>query len=180
MSSLFGTRRQGNGGHSHGSGQKCCNNHGPPGAAMPAYPAGGALGQAHDNNNSSGGDARVVQPGMEMMPTLSQVPGGLAGLPLGDDGLAGGGGGGGLMGVGDIEESLKGVPPDVLAAAERLSLISPMMLGGGVGGVGADGVVRTAPGAEATDTGELSVSHPALPLPLLMSTRNRDVRAVQR
>lgn len=85
-----------------------------------------------------------------MMPT-SQQPAGLAGLPLGDDG------GGGFLGVGpDIEESLKGAPPDVLAAAERLSLISPMMLGAGAGGMG--GVVNTAPGAESTDTGTLSVS----------------------
>lgn len=97
------------------------------------------------------------------MPTLQQQqqPGGLAGLPLG-----GGGDGIGLMGVGNIEESLKGAPPDVLAAAERLSLIAPMMAGAGAGGGGGGvmdkdgmaGVVRTAPGAESTDTGALSVS----------------------
>lgn len=96
------------------------------------------------------------------MPTLQQQPGGLAGLPLG-----GGGGAGGLTGVGNIEESLKGAPPDVLAAAERLSLIAPMMAGAGAGGGGGGGVmdmdgmanvVRTAPGAESTDTGALSVS----------------------
>lgn len=118
------------GGHSHCSGHQC--NHGP--AAGPAHPyapsAGGALGQ--------GAQTTVVQPGMEMMPSALH-------------GMGGGGGAlGGLLGVSDLEGSLAGAPPDVLAAAERLSLVASS---GGEGGV-----VRTAPGAESTDTGELSVS----------------------
>lgn len=156
MSSLFGSRRSGSQCNSHG--RQCSDNQCPSAAAAaaaatPSYPAGGALGQAQQSSNT-----RVVQPGMEMMPTSHQ-PVGLGGLPLGSDGGGGsGGGGGGFSGVGNIEESLKGAPPDVLAAAERLSLISPMMLGAGAGAGGMDGVVRTAPGAESTDTGVLSVS----------------------
>lgn len=87
---------------------------------------------------------------MEMMPTSTSSQ--LAALPVGGESS-------GLIGVGgDLAESLKGAPPDVLAAAERLSLISPMMLGAGGGGGDGGDVVRTAPGAETTDTGELSVS----------------------
>lgn len=156
MSGLFGTRRAGGGQcKNHGcKDSQCASSAAAAAAATPSYPAGGALGQS----------TRIVQPGMEMMPTSHQ-PVGLAGLPLGGDG-----GGEGLLGMGistEIEESLKGAPPDVLAAAERVGLISPMMLGAGAGagaggiGGGMGGVVNTVPGTESTDTGVLSVSPPS-------------------
>lgn len=150
--SLFGNRRDGSGAHGHanttshyhGPGQQCSHNHGPSSSAAGSHEqqhyhrqhqaAGGALGQQ--------GQTRVAQPGMEMMPS----------------GIGGGGGGGGrggvggLGGMGDLGASLQGAPADVLAAAERLSLISPMM-GGDL-----RGVVSTVPGMESTDTGALSVS----------------------
>lgn len=155
---MFGSRRPGSGGsqcQNHGCKDSRCSS---ASASTSSYPAGGALGQPPSSQQSN--NARVAQPGMEMMPTSSHV--GLAGLPLGGGG-GGGGGGLGLLGVGaDIEESLKGAPPDVLAAAERLSLIPSAMLGAGAGGgMAGVGVVNTAPGAESTDTGELSVSPPA-------------------
>lgn len=144
---------------------------------MTSYPAGGALGQAQVAGSGSSGSATVSQPGMEMMPTTQQQPSGLDGLPLGGGG-GGPGGLGGIIGIENIEEHLKGAPADVLAAAERLSLISPMMLaaqGGGAGGVmdvdGMGGIVRTAPGAESTDTGVLSVSRVSYDLPGILVSR---------
>lgn len=143
---------------------------------MLSYPAGGALGQGQQSSSSS--STRVAQPGMEMMPTSQQQPSGLDGLPLGGGG-DGGGDGGGTIGMENIGQHLQGAPADVLAAAERLSLISPMMLGaggGGAGGVmdmdGMGGVVRTAPGAESTDTGLLSVSRVSFLLYASLSMTN--------
>lgn len=171
---LFGGRRGGTNTNRRcgGPGQQCSNGQCPSAAAaagaggVPSYPAGGALGQAHESNSiisSNNNSTTVTQPGMEMMPMMQQhQPSGLDGLPLG------GGAGEGILGIENIEEHLKGAPADVLAAAERLSLISPMMLGAEGGGAGAAGgvmdmdgmagVVSTAPGAESTDTGVLSVS----------------------
>lgn len=174
---LFGGRRGGataNNRRCGGPGQQCSHGQCPSAAAaaaaagaggVPSYPAGGALGQTHDGSSiisSNSNSTRVTQPGMEMMPTMQQQqPSGLDGLPMG------GGTGAGILGMENIEEHLKGAPADVLAAAERLSLISPMMLaaeGGGMAGGGVmdmddmAGVVSTAPGAESTDTGVLSVS----------------------
>ncbi|CAM9703041.1 unnamed protein product [Ectocarpus sp. 12 AP-2014] len=175
MSSFFGSRRAGN--QQCRSGQQCSHGNCSSANASASFPAGGALGQ------SQGSIATTVQPGMELMPTLQQQQGGLAGLPLG-----GGAGAGGLIGVGNIEESLKGAPPDVLAAAERLSLIAPMMAGAGAGGGGGGGglmdmdgmanVVRTAPGAESTDTGALSEA--TIASQLLVAVRTRDVATLRR
>lgn len=65
-----------------------------------------------------------------------------------------------IVGGGEsVEEKLKGAPADVLAAAQRLSLI-PTGPGMRSSAAKDDGVVRTAPGFESTDTGELSVSGP--------------------
>lgn len=87
-----------------------------------------------------------VQPGMEMM-------------PMNGFGVGPGAGGGsalasltGTKNMQELQESLKGAPADVLAAAERLSLIPSNA------DVGSS-VVRTAPGSEDTDTGMLSVSN---------------------
>lgn len=106
--------------------------------------AGGALGQGE---NSS---ATVVQPGMELMPTTAF---GGHGAGVGVGGVGGGGALGSMIGGGqnlkELHETLQGAPPDVLAAAQRLSLI-PMTVD--------PTVIRTAPGAESTDTGMLSVS----------------------
>ncbi|CAN0377282.1 unnamed protein product [Pylaiella littoralis] len=181
---FFGGKRGGNHSHSHGPGQQCSHDHGSAAAAgggMLSYPAGGALGQGQQSSSSS--STRVAQPGMEMMPTSQQQPSGLDGLPLGGGGD--GGDGGGTIGMENIGQHLQGAPADVLAAAERLSLISPMMLGaggGGAGGVmdmdGMGGVVRTAPGAESTDTGLLSEA--TIASQLLVAVRSRDTSTLRR
>ena len=97
-----------------------------------------------------------MQPGMEMLPM------GAGGMPGLDGGEAKGLGG--LL-PSDLEESLRGAPDDVLAAAARMSLIPPTIgsgLGVGVGGEMRRGlggaVVTDVPGEENTDVGRLSVS----------------------
>ncbi|CAN0011864.1 unnamed protein product [Laminaria digitata] len=165
--SFFGNRRGPRGGdHSHGShshgpgGQQCNHNHGP--SPPHRQPAGGALGR---------GPPRVVQPGMDMLPTSA---GGMPGLAGGDaKGM------GALLGVSDFEEGLRGAPADVLGAAERLSLIAPTMgagLGGGVGVGG--GVVRDVPGEENTDIGNLSEA--TIASQLLVAVRTRNLHAMRR
>lgn len=95
----------------------------------------------------------MVQPGMEMLPTGA---GGMPGMAGGDEESTGA-----LLGVSNLQESLRGAPADVVGAAERLSLIPPMM-GGGLGGAlggGVEGrVVRDVPGEASTDIGTPSVS----------------------
>lgn len=87
---------------------------------------------------------------------------GAGGMPGLDGGEAKGLGG--LL-PSDLEESLRGAPDDVLAAAARMSLIPPTIgsgLGVGVGGEMRRGlggaVVTDVPGEENTDVGRLSVS----------------------
>lgn len=131
--------------HSQGSGQKqCCQNHGRtqghrPVSLMPS--AGGALGRTDQITSNT----TVAQPGMEMMPPShgGMVAGGAPGFRPGV--LAG-------MSQSEVEDALKDAPADVLAAAQRLSLIGSTM------GMDVGGVVQTAPGSESTDTGMLSVS----------------------
>ena len=138
--SLFGNRRPGRRG-SH-SGKECCQDHGHthghgPESMMPL--AGGALGQAGESTTT------VAQPGVEMMPASH-------------GGMAFGGGSGDRLGVlagmsqRELEVALKDAPGDVLAAAQRLSLI------GSTADMSMDDVVKMVPGLESTDTGVLSVS----------------------
>lgn len=77
---------------------------------------------------------------------------------MGGFGVGGGAGGGGALAsltgtqnMQELQESLKGAPADILAAAERLSLIATTT-------DPSSSVVRTEPSSESTDTGMLSVS----------------------
>lgn len=110
-----------------------------PVSLMPS--AGGAIGRTDQITSNT----TVAQPGMEMMPPShgGMVAGGAPGFRTGV--LAG-------MSQSEVEDALKDAPADVLAAAQRLSLINSTM------GMDVGGVVQTAPGSESTDTGMLSVS----------------------
>lgn len=119
---------------------KCCNHRNGSYSLVPGGALGLGMGQGASDDTSP---AKVSQPGTEMMP-LSQAAQAAFGNATGN-------GIGGLFGdlsTGDIQEKLKGAPPNVLAAAERMSLLPAMQRD----------VVMAAPGLEETDTGSLSVS----------------------
>ncbi|CAN0457929.1 unnamed protein product [Ascophyllum nodosum] len=121
--------------------------------------AGGALGQAGESTTT------VAQPGVEMMPASH-------------GGMAFGGGSGDRLGVlagmsqRELEVALKDAPGDVLAAAQRLSLI------GSTADMSMDDVVKMVPGLESTDTGVLSEATVASQL--LVAVRTRDTKTVRR
>lgn len=119
---------------------KCCNHRNGSYSVVPGGALGLGMGQGASDDTSP---AKVSQPGTEMMP-LSQAAQAAFGSATGD-------GVGGLfadLSRSDIQEKLKGAPPNVLAAAERMSLLPAMQRE----------VVTTAPGLDETDTGTLSVS----------------------
>lgn len=131
-------------GHAQGPGQCQCNhNHGQTAHKEQNYSlgAGGALGMGSSSGGSSP-PTTVSQPGTEMMPMSRAALAAVGGSP--GEAVASL-----LRGTpGEIQEKLKRAPPNVMAAAQRLSLIPPTQ----------GGVVMTAPGLDDTDTGALSVS----------------------
>lgn len=122
-------------GNAQTCGQNCGNGQCSSQQSHDQMQAGGALGQVHHASSGT-----TSQPGMELMPTgfgngrgsaLASITGG--------------------RNAEEIQQSLKGAPPDVLAAAERLSLIPTTT-------DPTAPVIRSEPGPASTDTGKLSVS----------------------